>query len=101
MTKPGNSKPGWSKVRERSISDGAIVDFAFELGGKLQLRFELRARKLSQDPPDDKQTIPAKQSGLAIEGWAGGYSPSLDGKPIELETREISLSFAVHPDGNR
>jgi WD40 repeat protein len=45
--------------------DGAMVDFGFELWGKSPLRFDLRARKLSHDPPADNQTIRAKQSGLA------------------------------------
>src|SRR5262249_34197325 len=50
-------------------ADGAIVDFGFELWGKSPLRFDLRALKLSRDPPGDDQTTPAKQAGLAVEGW--------------------------------
>ena len=53
-------------------ADGAMVDFGFEQWGKSPLRFDLRARKLSRDPPADNQTIRAKQSGLAIEGWQNG-----------------------------
>src|SRR5215831_7833318 len=48
-------------------ADGAIVEFGFELFGKSRLRFDLHARKLSGDPPADRQTIPPKQAGLAIE----------------------------------
>jgi hypothetical protein len=81
--------------------DGAIVDFGFEPKGKSPLRFDLRARKLSRDPPADNQTIRAKQSGLAIKGWNDGYSPTLDGKPIALERRERSESLAIDPNGNR
>ena len=82
-------------------SDGAMVDFGFEQGGKSPLRFDLRARKLSHDPPADKQTIRPKRAGLAVEGWHDGFSPTLDGKPIELEQYERSRSLAVHPDGSR
>jgi WD40 repeat protein len=82
-------------------SDGTLVDFGFEQWGKSPLRFDLRTRNLSHDPPADKQTIQAKQSGLAIDGWNGGYSPTLDGKPIKLDQFEMSRSLAVHPDGNR
>jgi len=32
MTKPGNSKPGWSKVRERSKGDKGILKIAAEFG---------------------------------------------------------------------
>jgi WD40 repeat protein len=82
-------------------SDGAIVDFGFELRGKSPLRFDLRARKVSLARPADKQTVSAKQSGLAIEGWNDGGSPTLDGKPIKLKSFERSQSLAVHPDGIR
>src|SRR5215831_13923685 len=82
-------------------ADGTVVDFGLELLGKSPLRFDLRARKLSADPPADQQTIPAKQTGLAIEGWKDGDSPTLDGKPIKLERYETSRGLAVHPDGGR
>lgn len=82
-------------------SDGAMVDFDFELFGKSPLRFDLRARKLSRDPPADNQTIRAKQSGLAIEKWKNEYSPTLDGKPIKLQPYERSRSLAIHPNGDR
>ena len=82
-------------------NDGAMVDFDFEPRGKSPLRFDLRARTLSRDPPVDNETIRAKQSGLAIEGWFDGRTPTLDGKPIVLEPYEVSRSLAIHPDGNR
>jgi WD40 repeat protein len=82
-------------------ADGTIVDFGFETWGKSPLRFDLRARKLGGDPPADQQTVPAKQAGLAVEGWRDGLSPALDGKPIKLKQYERSRSLAVHPDGGR
>jgi WD40 repeat protein len=82
-------------------ADGTIVDFGFEQWGKSPLRFDLRARKLSRDPPADHQTFLAKRAGLAVEGWRHGLSPTLDGKPIKLERYETSRSLAIHPDGNR
>jgi WD40 repeat protein len=82
-------------------ADGTIVDFGFELEGKSPLRFDLRALKLSRDPPADNQTTRAKQAGLAIERWRNGLSPTLDGDPIELWRYERSRSLAIHPDGSR
>ncbi len=41
-------------------AEGAIVDFGFEVWGKSPLRFDLRARKLSHDPPADDQTMQAE-----------------------------------------
>jgi hypothetical protein len=81
-------------------TDGTIVDFGFEQWGKSPLRFDLRARRLSGDPPADRQTIPAKTTGLAVEGW-NGFSPTLDGKPIKLTQYEPSRSLAIHPNGDR
>jgi hypothetical protein len=82
-------------------SDGAIVDFGFELGGKTPQRFNLRTLNLSRDPPADSQTVRPKQTGLVIEGWRHELSPILDGKPITLDTYETSRSLAVHPGGDR
>jgi WD40 repeat protein len=81
-------------------ADGTIVDFGFEPGGGSPLRFDLRALNLSRDPPPDRQTMRAKQAGLAVEGWRGS-NPTYDGKPIKLEHYDMSRSLAVHPDGNR
>jgi WD40 repeat protein len=82
-------------------ADGTIVDFGFERWVKSALRIDLRALKLSRDPPADHQTIPAKQAGLAVEGWLNKFSPTLDGKPIKLQRTEASRSLAIHPGGGR
>jgi WD40 repeat protein len=98
------SPTGDFRNQESSLAisaDGAIVDFGFELRGKSLHRFDLRARKLSDDPPVDRQTTPPKQTGLAVEGWTDTYSPTLDGKPIKLDRFELSRSLAIHPNGDR
>ena len=82
-------------------ADGAIVEFGFELFGKSRLRLDLHALKLTGDPPADRQTIPPKQAGLAVERWNDSDSPTLDGRPIELEMRERSQSLAIAPDSSR
>jgi WD40 repeat protein len=82
-------------------ADGTIVDFGFEQFGKSPLRFDLRSLKLSHDPAADQQMIVRKQVGLPVEGWLNGFSPTLDGKAIELEPYERSRSLSVHPDGKR
>jgi WD40 repeat protein len=81
-------------------ADGSAVGFDFE-GGKSPLRFNLRARKLSHDPPADDQTMSPKQDGLPIEHWKNERHPTLGGQPIALEPYEGSRSLAVHPDGSR
>jgi WD40 repeat protein len=82
-------------------SDGAVIDFGFEVFGKSQLRFDLRALKLSNHWPADNQTRPPKFDGLKIEDWYMSYQPKLDGKPIKLDNGELSHSFAIQPDGRR
>jgi hypothetical protein len=82
-------------------ADGTVIDFGFEVFGKAPLRFDLGALKLSDQRPADDRTRPSKQDGLRIEDWASSYAPKLDGKPIELEARELSQSFAIHPDAHR
>jgi WD40 repeat protein len=87
--------------RSAVSADGTIVDFGFELDDKSPLRFDLRALKLSHDPPADHQTTRVKQAGLAVEGWRNGLHPTLDGKPIKLDRYETSRSLAIHSDGGR
>jgi WD40 repeat protein len=82
-------------------ADGTIVDFGFEQFNRSRVRFDLRALKLSRDPPADHQTNLAKQVGPAVEGWNNGFFPTLDGKPLKLKRNERSRSLSVHPDGNR
>ena len=72
---------------------GAIVNFGFEVWGKSPLRFDLRARKLSHDPPADDQTRNPKQDGLSIERRNGERHPTLDGHPIALKPYEQSQSW--------
>jgi WD40 repeat protein len=74
-------------------ADGNVVDLG-------TLRLDLRALKLSKDPPADQLTAPPKQTGLSIEGWKNA-SPTLNGKPLELDSYETSRSLAIHPDGRR
>jgi WD40 repeat protein len=74
-------------------ADGTIVDFGFEIFGQSPLRFDLRALKLTRDPPADQQT--AKQTGPAVDEWFHGFSPA---KPIKLEYEKIK-SLAIRPDG--
>jgi WD40 repeat protein len=82
-------------------ADGTMVDFGFEASGQSPLRFDLRALKLSRDPPADDQTMEPKQTGLAVKGWLDEFTPTLDGKSIELEPYERSRSLAIHPDASR
>jgi hypothetical protein len=82
-------------------ADGTIVDFGFDPFGHSPLRFDLHSLKLSHEPSADNVTSKPIQTGLHVEGWRNGLSPTLDGKPIELQQHEVSRSLAIHPDGTR
>ncbi len=82
-------------------ADGTVIDFGFEPFGKSPLRFDVRALKLSNERPADDRTRPPSQGGLQIEDWILSNHPRLDGKPIELDALERSLSLAIHPDVHR
>jgi outer membrane protein assembly factor BamB len=82
-------------------ADGTVVEFGFEPFGKSELRFDLRALKLSNQWPADDRARPPRQDGLKIEDWVGSFQPKLDGKPIEHEAFDRSRSLAIHPDADR
>jgi hypothetical protein len=82
-------------------TDGMLVDFGYEYGGKAPARFDLRQRQLLPTRPADGLTAPPRQAGLAIDGWEGTYQPTLNGVALPLEPYERSGSLAVHPDTRR
>jgi WD40 repeat protein len=81
--------------------DGTVVEFGYEFGGKVRVRFDLAKLKLMADPPTDSLTAPPRQTGLDIQGWASTTRPTLAGKPLFLDQYEHSLSLAIHPKGDR
>jgi WD40 repeat protein len=78
-------------------TDGAIVDFGFEEGGKSPLRFEVSQMRLAAHPGSDGATRPPRQDGIAVTHWANSSSPKLDGRPIALMPRDASRSLTIDP----
>ncbi len=81
---------------------GEIV--AYKTGAhKGYYRFALPGRDLRQvDAPTPDLHAPRLQAqGLAVTGWEGGRSPSLNGQPLKLKDFETSFSLAVAPDARR
>lgn len=79
-------------------TDGTVVEFGFEQGGKSPLRFDLTNLSLRADGPADGMTRAPKHDGLAIDHWLNSSSPTLDGKPIALLPMEVSRSLTIDPD---
>jgi len=81
--------------------DGTTIDFGIKKFGKSPLRFDLRTRTLSEDPPKDGRTMPAKHDGIRTDSWWHSTAPTVNGAPIKLGPFERALSLAIHPDGRR
>ena len=71
-------------------AEGAIVDFGFETAGQSPLRFDLRARKLSRDPPADEQTIRPKQTGLLSNVGKTSATRPLMASQLRSNPREVT-----------
>ena len=78
-------------------ADGHRVGFGYQFMGKSPAAFSSSDRSLS---PGD---FPASLSGplttdLNVTDWQNSTSPKLNGKPLKLDTDEISRSLAIAPD---
>jgi WD40 repeat protein len=88
------------KQRDLAVSeDGSVVDFTYDLTGKMSARFDLRNRRLGLNPQDDGRTAGPKQDGLKVTNWRNHLRPMLNGVRLPLNQYETSRSLAVHPDG--
>jgi hypothetical protein len=99
----GPPKANWrAQARTlRASADGGVVDFGYELWGKVPTRFDLASLALTLDPPADGQTRPPEQAALTVEGWDDHNRPTLDGAPLALDPYETSHSLAILSDGKR
>lgn len=79
-------------------SDGMRLRFGIELAAKQPVLFDLRAGTIVDAPSAVGDLHAADTSGLKLENWLNSLKPTLDGKPIALESLEYSHSFAVRPD---
>ncbi len=80
-------------------ADGARVGFGYESHGGSPARFDMATRTLTLGPGADPQMAVPRQAGLNVENWHNNYSPTLDGKPLALNSGEASRSLAIHPSG--
>jgi hypothetical protein len=81
-------------------ADGKVVDFGFGDAAGTQLRFDLRSLGLSGGASSDGLTAAPKRVGLNIDGLRnGGYSPTLNGRPIPFEQYDMARGLAIAQDG--
>ena len=79
--------------------DGTIVEFP--LAGKV-VHFSLLQRVLALGPAPTEATMSHAATNdptLDVREWAGGYKPTLQGKSLNLDTHEQSLSLTYLPGG--
>ncbi|HEY3919286.1 MAG TPA: caspase family protein [Stellaceae bacterium] len=82
--------------------DAREVQFAFAPYGEKPAHFSLTQKVLaSGNSPDAARLVhPLMTSpGLALTNWLWSYGPLLNGKPLEIEKHDQSLSAAFFPDG--
>lgn len=81
---------------------GETVGYA--VGGRKGVyRFALPGRDLRhQGAVTPDMAAPRTQAtGLAVAGWEGGRTPTLNGQPLKMKDFETSFSLAIAPDGRR
>ncbi len=81
--------------------DGRVVEFGHEAWGKTRVRFDLAKLTLTAGPFTDGLTVPPRQTGLDIQGWANAMAPTLSGKALPLNQLEMSRSLVIDPKGDR
>ena len=89
--------------------DGRVVDIGYfrsvaptaRLSVGSALRFDTRSLTLSQPPPSDGLTLAPKLEGLALDGWQGGDSPTLNGRALPFDKYDIARSVAIASDAKR
>jgi len=70
---------------------------------RIVYRFALPGRDLRQisGPTADLLAPRTQAPGIALAGWEGGRTPTLNGQPLKLKDFETSFSLAISPDARR
>ena len=92
----------------RVSQDGTIIQFGYRQWGKETARFSIAARALEPDPRADHAIFlsppPLTAKDLIVEGWkneavsTASSPPTLNGRPLALDSQEVARSFAISPD---
>jgi WD40 repeat protein len=93
---------------------GTTVRFAYDSLGGAPALFSITGRRLTLNPrtggssggsapknSDAEEPLTLQNTtapGLDIKGWMYGNSPTLNGKPLQLQPSEISKDLAIAPD---
>ena len=94
----GRNDPGL-----RLSAAGDTVEFGMQVGGGQRARFDMSSGRLDLDVQSDPNLIAPLLSSqaLAIESWEDEFTPTLEGKSLELSDYERSRSLAIALDGRR
>jgi WD40 repeat protein len=75
---------------------GSQLQFGYELGGKPPHQFDLHRRQLASGTLVGG--LAPHTTELKVEGWQNTTHPTLDGKPLKLQTNGWAFSLAINPD---
>lgn len=83
--------------------NGNAVRFGLEYGGKRPMLFRIDDRTLRPAPAQIPGMTGPQWSapGLSLANWKNSRSPTVNGRPIELEPYETSRCATATPDGSR
>ncbi len=85
-------------------ADASVVEFGLAAGGRRPVRFDAKARTLSEVVRPDPTLAASPPSGgdLRLDaGWRNGATPTLNGRRLALSPGEVARSAAALPDGRR
>ena len=81
----------------RVSEDGKVVDFGYLGSVGAVLRFDVRSLILSSPPPNGGLTFVPTREGLTIDGWRNGFSPTLNGRSLPLDTSRARAKSRDRP----
>jgi WD40 repeat protein len=79
-------------------ADGTRVRFGFDDAAQNPVLFDLMSASLKDAPAVRSDLFPAKIDGLPLTDWLNTRAPRLGGKPLVLQSYEMSRSLAIAPD---
>lgn len=79
-------------------SDGTVIAFPFERGGRAQVTFDTASGEMRQGAATGLRSALERGDDLDIRKWKNSAKPTLNGRPLELPPSDVSRSLAVMHD---
>jgi len=87
--------------RDASLVEFMLNSWSSSAWESRRVRFDVERRELTVDATSAPDLTPPRTEGPPTIVWNGTYTPTLDGRPVPLKTKEKSHSLAMAADGSR